>query len=248
MRFTPTSFFAQTGTLSFSGGVTGSYTSGGINYGFTKFTSSATLVVGANTDVDIFVVGGGGSGDRTGGGGGGILYTSTKLYKGTYDVKVGLGGVNGTNGQSSSISANGYVYQALGGTSTGLSGEPTQYSAGANSDCGGANLAGGGGASAAINGYDSTCIPSATGGNGGEGLIFSLDGTPNVYSSGGGGRGRSTSGGFASGGGGGTNAGNGGSFPQAATSAVDGFGGGGGGGYISVGNGGSGTIIIRYKL
>jgi hypothetical protein len=97
-------------------------------------------------------------------------------------------------------------------------------------------------------GSDARCIPSSTGGNGGEGLTYNMDGTASVYGSGGGGRGRATPGGFASGGSGGTNAGNGGSFVAAATSAIANFGGGGGGGYGSVGNGGSGVVIIRYTI
>ena len=163
---------------------------------------------------------------------------------------VGLGGISGNSGQSSSIANDGFKFEALGGgiNDLGISGTPTAFSGGLSLSCGGTNAPGGGGGSSKQNGFDSACSPAIVGGNGGEGLIFSLDGTPNVYGSGGGGRGRATAGGFASGGSGGTNAGNGGSFPAAATSATNGFGGGGGGGYTTVGNGGSGTIIIRYKL
>ena len=249
MRFTPTAFIgSQAGTLSFIGGVSGSYTSGGINYGFNKFTTSGTLTVGSNTDVDILVVGGGASGGQTGGGGGGVLYNSIRLYKGTYNVTVGGSVVSGSNGQSSSIAAYGYNYLAMGGEAGGNSGQPTSNLPGASFSCGGGNSPGGGGGSAATSGSDATCTPSSIGGNGANGLTYNMDGTASVYGSGGGGRGRATPGGFASGGSGGTNAGSGGSFPAFATSAINGFGGGGGGSYDGRGGGASGVVIVRYRL
>lgn len=252
MRFTPTAFFGgqlgPTFIATAQGASSGSFISGGIDYGFIKFSSgSYTLNVNSGAEVDLLLVGGGAAGDRTGGGGGGVFQSSTRLYKGTYTVIAGRGGTSGSLAVSSSISANGIRYEALPGSITGSSGQPTSFAAGANSDCGGSNLAGGGGASAAQNGFNSTCTPSIVGGNGGQGLTLNFDGTSSVYASGGGGRGRATAGGLASGGAGGTNAGNGGSFVAAATSAINGFGGGGGGGYTSVGSGGHGVVIIRYR-
>lgn len=243
MRFTPTSFLGQTTSgLVLSGGLSGSYTSGGINYEFQKFTSNGELVVGRNVDVEMLIVGGGAAGDRTGGGGGGVNYTSTRLYKGKYTVTVAT--ASSTNGYSSSVANAGFNYVALGGASTGSSGNPTAFPPGNDINCGGADVPGGGGAGASQAGFSAICI---VGGNGGEGLTYNLDNTASVYGSGGGGRGRATPGGFASGGSGGTNAGNGGSFVAFATSGVNGYGAGGGGAYSAPGSGSSGVVIIRYR-
>ncbi len=247
MRFTPTSFLGQTTSgLVLSGGLSGSYTSGGINYEFQKFTSNGELVVGRNVDVEMLIVGGGAAGDRTGGGGGGVNYTSTRLYKGNYTVTVAA--ASSTNGYSSSIANSGFNYVAYGGAFTGSSGTPTSFAPGANTNCGGSDLPGGGAGGASQTGSNATCTPSATGGNGGQGLTYNLDGTASVYGSGGGGRGRATPGGFASGGSGGTNAGNGGSFVAFATSGINGYGAGGGGAYSAPGSGSSGIIILRYII
>lgn len=252
MRFTP---FAFSGTqvgqfVSATGGTTGSYTSGSVTYKYHKFTTNGTFNVAAGGSVEMLIVGGGAAGDRTGGGGGGVLYLSQRIYKGTYNVKVGSGGISGSiTGSSSALSASGYLYEAFGGASTGSSGQPTYFTPGANTNCGGDNLPGGGGASAAANGFNATCTNNDMGGNGAEGVTYNLDGTNRVYGSGGGGRGQATPGAFADGGTGGTNAGNGGSYPQAATNATPNFGGGGGGGYNGVvGTGGSGVVIIRYRI
>jgi len=251
MRFTP---FAFSGTqlgqyVSATGGITGTYTSGSVNYKYHKFTGNGTFSVATGGSMEILIVGGGATGARTGGGGGGVLYLSQRIYKGTYQVTVGNGGVSGSVvAGTSALSASGYLYQALGGDNTGSSGQPTNYIAGANTECGGSDLPGGGGGGASQSGSNATCVPQATGGNGGQGLTYDLDGTATVYGSGGGGRGRATPGGFASGGTGGTNAGNGGSFVAFATSGVANTGGGGGGSYTGpVGFGGSGVVIIRYQ-
>lgn len=247
MRFTPIAFLgSQVGTVSATGGTVGTYTSGGVNYKYHKFTSNGSFAVTTGGDVEMLIVGAGAGGSRTGGGGGGVNYVSTRIYKGTYNVIVGNGGAG--NGESSSFETNGLRYNALGGATTGSSGQPTAFAPGTDSNCGGPDLPGGGGGSSAQTGSNATCVPQATGGNGGEGLTFDLDGTARVYGSGGGGRGRATPGGFASGGAGGTNAGSGGSFVAFATSGVNGFGGGGGGSYGTVGNGGSGVVIIRYEI
>lgn len=246
MKFTPFSFVGSVATKgNLVGGITGSYTSGGINYTFNKITASTDLIVPSSLDVDIMIVGGGAAGDRTGGGGGGVYYNSLRLYKGTYRVTVG--GESTGNGNSSSVANAGFRYEALGGTTTGTSGAPTSFAAGDNTSCGGSDLPGGGGGSAAANGLSASCVNNNYGGDGGQGLTYALDNVAAVYGSGGGGRGRATPGSFADGGTGGTNAGNGGSFPAAATNATNGYGGGGGGGYSGVvGKGGSGVVIIRY--
>lgn len=269
MRFTPTALLGsqQLGTFNFqtpAGATTGTFSSGGIDYGFIKFPSgSYTFNVTTGAEVDLLVVGGGGAGIVTpdigskGAGGGGVLYApSTRLYKGTYSVVVGGGAIpNQVQASGSSISAYGVSYTTTGGYGTGESGLPTTFPPGANSpNCSGAggNRGFGGGGSSAASGSDAFCNPSnlGIGGNGGQGLTFNMDGTPNVYGSGGGGGGGTAIG--ASAGVGGTNAGNGGGRTTSVTSGVNGFGGGGGGEYAGnsggAGSGGHGTVIIRYRI
>jgi hypothetical protein len=265
MRFTPFTFVGsqQLGTFNFdtpAGATTGTFSSGGVDYGYVKFTSgSYTLNVTTGAEIDMLIVGGGGGGrvDGTtvagvGGGGGGVYYSEIRLYKGNYNVFVGAGGAQNITGISSSISSYGIYYSAEGGNNVGTSGLPQSNSPGANSgNCGGSNnTAGGGGGGASATGSSAFCPPSnkPDGANGGEGLSYNMDGTPSVYGSGGGGG--SAANAFAQGGIGGTNAGNGASYNTTATNAVNGFGGGGGGERAGnpgqAGSGGHGIIILRY--
>jgi hypothetical protein len=257
MRFTPIGFLgSQTGNLSPVGGVTGSFTSGGVNYAFNKFTTSGELVLPNNIEATLLVVAGGASGIDSatqagvGGGGGGVLYTETRLYKGRYNVSVGLGGISGSAGQSSSLSNTGFKYEALGGGtigSIGNSGAPTSFNVGAS-----ITEAAGGGAGASQNGFDYVFITTRDGGKGGEGLTYNMDGTSSVYGSGGGGGGSTDQ--NADGGIRGTNAGDG--YQQTpfgnVVQAINGYGGGGGGcqsGNLGPsGPGGSGVVIIRYQI
>jgi hypothetical protein len=264
MKFTPTSFLSgqlgPTLIATTEGGTSGSFTSGGIDYGFIKFTTgSYTLNVSTGTDVSMLVVGGGGGGELTpdsqvGGGGGGVFYTDTRLYRGTYNIIVGAGGNSDNNGQSSSITAYGYLYEAGGGFKAGTSGFPQSNAPGSNSgNCGGTgvNRGGGGGGGAAATGSSAICPGGrANGANGGQGLTYNMDGVASVYGSGGGGG--SATGAFAQGGLGGTNAGNGASYNTDATNAINGFGGGGGGERAGntgqSGKGGHGVVVIKYRL
>ena len=266
MRFTPFTFVGsqQFGTFAFdaSGGTTGTFSSGGIDYNYLKFTAgSYTLNVTTGAEIDLLMVGGGGGGRidggtiaGQGGGGGGIYYSETRLYKGTYNVVVGTGGAQNVSGISSSISSYGISYIAGGGSNLGTSGEPQSNSPGANTgNCGGgATSAGGGGGGASATGSSAFCPPSniPNGANGAEGLTFNFDGTPSVYGSGGGGGSAFAPGGI--GGIGGTNAGNGAGYSTFATNAINNFGGGGGGeraGNPAVaGSGGDGIIILRYTI
>jgi len=267
MRFTPTAFYgSQLGqtlvaTLSGAGATSGSFTSGGINYGYIKFTSgSYTLNVTTGAEIDMLIVGGGAGGSvisaqgSKGGGGGGVYTTTTRLYKGSYSVLVGAGGSVNNNGISSSISAYGYNYYAEGGNSTGEQGIPIGYPAGMDGPVcsGGLDFGHGGGGGAAASGSNGFCSGAnvGQGGAGGEGLTYNFDGTPSVYGSGGGGGGGILVGG--NGGAGGTNAGNGGGFSTGPTNAINGYGGGGGGEASTntggAGTGGHGIVIIRYRL
>lgn len=262
MRFTPTGFVgSQVGTLQFSaiGGTSGTFTSGGINYGFIKFTTgSASLSVERGANVDILLVGGGAAGlnqlaGQKGGGGGGVRVVSTRLLKGDYTINVGTGENTASIATPSSLKGYNIDYYASGALG-GISGDP-QFTlpGGSTGNCGGLNnTAGGGGGGALTTGSTAFCpdnnIPD--GAAGGQGLTYNFDGTASVYGSGGGGG--SAANPFAQGGVGGTNAGNGASYNSNAGNGINGFGGGGGGERSNTpgsgGNGGNGTIIIRYTL
>lgn len=264
MRFTPTAFIGSAigGSLvaTATGAESGSFTSGGINYGFFKFTTgSATLTISTGANLDILLVGGGGGGFTgsanagNGGGGGGVNLVSTRLLRGSYTINVGTGGTPNENGQSTTLTGYNLVYTGGFGRADGVSGAPQSNINGDNVSCAGLNnSAGGGGGGASQTGSSAFCpgnnIPN--GANGGEGLTYNFDGTASVYGSGGGGG--SAANPFAQGGGGGTNAGNGASYNGNAGNAINGFGGGGGGdraGNPNVGaRGGNGTLIIRYTI
>ena len=194
---TTTTTAAQT-PFSASGGTVGTFTSGGIEYVYHQFTSSAqtttsnytlTSITGSTTKAIIYVIGGGGAGgvsDESGvgsGGGGGagqlVISGSFSLsFPTNYSIQVGRGGIgvtsqgNGDNGiQSSfgSITATAGL-GGVGGTSTDLDG--------GNSGNGflggdGGSAIGGGGAGAAANGTSAN-IPIAKGGNGGTGILFDI--------------------------------------------------------------------------
>jgi hypothetical protein len=261
MRFTPTAIFGSSVGSSLqaiaTGAQSGSFISGGINYGFLEFqytTGSSTLTVATGANVDILLVGSGaGAAGQTGGGGGGVNVISTRLLRGFYTISVGAGGARRGNGNPTSLTGYNINYIAGGGEG-GVSGLPTSNTFGASSgNCGGGNTAGGGGGGASQTGSSAFCPPSnvPNGAAGGEGLTYNFDGTASVYGSGGGGGGDNSA--FAGGGPGGTNAGNGASYNAAGTSAINGFGGGGGGERAgnfpsSGGTGGHGTIIIRYTI
>lgn len=266
MRFTPT---AMMGTLvgaeliaEASGAVSGTFSSGGIDYGFIKWTNttgSHTLNISVGSNVDLLLVGGGGGGDIVdiiagkGGGGGGVNLISTRLGRGAYTINVGAGGAAGANGNSTTFTGYNLTYSAGGGGADGTSGTPQSFAPGGDSgDCGGGGRAAGGGGGASGTGSTAICPPSNVpdGGNGAEGLTYNFDGTPSVYGSGGGGGGDDQA--FAQGGAGGTNAGNGASYNTNATDATNGFGGGGGGERDGnpgqAGKGGHGVLILRYVI
>lgn len=266
MRFTPTAIFGSSVGSSLqataTGASEGTFTSGGINYGFFQFGGVGTLTVGTGANVEILLVGGGGGGNTgsvdtniigIGGGGGGLSVISTRLLKGNYTINVGQGGTANQNGQTTSLTGYNLNYNVAGGRADGVSGAPQGNSGGIGVVCAGANnRAGGGGGSSATTGSSAFCPPSnvPNGAAGGEGLTFNFNGTTSVYGSGGGGG--SAANAFAQGGVGGTNAGNGASYNTTATNATNGFGGGGGGERAGntnqAGIGGNGTLIIRYII
>ena len=179
------------------------------------------------------------------------------------------GGGGGARGKLGTISnglngASGGGGCGDGGANTGLGGTAsiqfvnnnTLYT-GYNGASGGPAFNGGGGGGYTSAGFSATTI---SGGNGGSGITNNITGIIMNYSAGGGGgaynNGVST--GTKGGNGGNITAGNGGNYPGAnGGNATNGSGSGGGGGGPTLapvsgtflgGNGGSGIVIIRYKL
>ena len=226
--------------------------------------------------------GAGGSDRGGGGGAGGYIYNSTYgLTAGTYSVTVGAGGVgttSSTGGGSGTIGGSGgsstfAALTAVGGgggggchptnktpTSGGSGGGGSQYNGAAAGASGTAGQgfaggtgfeqgsAGGGGGASAVGGNSASTL----GGNGGNGVAYSISGASQTYCGGGGGGvfGANTAAGWnpgtggTGGGGGGSNTGNG----NAATY----YGGGGGGARdangatTTGGNGYQGIVIVSY--
>jgi len=81
---------------------TGTYSAGGNNYAYYRFTSSGTLSVTAEGYLDYLIVSGGAGGSSSvAPGQGGWTSGSVKLSAGTYSVGVGAGGAqNGTSSSS----------------------------------------------------------------------------------------------------------------------------------------------------
>ncbi len=106
--YIPVSFFgAGQGCITATGGVTGSYISGGVLWKYHQFdantftTSSFNVLSGSNLNGKLLIVGGGGSGGAgvgsggaTGGGGAGgvVYYDQFPIITGSYQVVVGRGG------------------------------------------------------------------------------------------------------------------------------------------------------------
>jgi hypothetical protein len=169
-----------------------------------------------------------------------------------FDSLIAIGGGGGTS-DANSVSNGGSGGGSRGNSSgqlggTGVAGQG--HSGGANAFNFSPYQTGGGGGGAGTpgqDGYDFRLSPGS--GNGGNGLLISITGTPTYYAGGGGGS-DNIYGGYGGLGGGGNayNSGTGGSNGTANTG-----GGGGGGGHNSGtnyngGNGGSGIVVIRYVL
>jgi hypothetical protein len=233
--------------------VSATYADGGFNWQRVTFTSSANLVVTTAGLMDILIVGGGGGGGsgvgyngEGGGGGGAGLLTISTLYvpAGTYAVTIGAGGSTGTPatvGGWSGISILKIQYAG------GAGGGQAWQGAVAGPNSGGASYRGGYGGNAGVASQQlygflsggSTGAGDNGGGAGmggaggtrtaGAGVASTFTGTSVTYAAGG--LGGGTSG----------------------TAAVSGAAntGTGGGGAISTatgGNGGSGIVIVRWKI
>ncbi len=282
-----------------TGGTITSPTIGGIVYRVHTFTDSGTFTVNTGGNLEYLVVGGGGAGGDDisgGGGGGGFLTGTTGVIIQNYTVIVGAGGAATTGTESTGLGNNGSSSSfssiiALGGGAGGGEGQPTGASGasgggGGISGAGGAGtqgysggnaiaLAAGGGGGAGGAGLNGA---NPYGGNGGPGLLSTIDGNSYYYAGGGGGNGWSQAsygGNGGSGGGGGSGGvnstyinpgvgntqgrnnglnGNIGASGKGGNAGANTGGGGGGAGetnwqYQSTsGSGGSGIVIIRYPI
>lgn len=253
MRVQPFAFIGGGATPFFAeGGEVGTFTSGGLDYKYHKFTASAQLNViqGTNSDVRVLVVGGGAGGDTTnvnenGGGAGGVIYSSSVyLQQGIYNVSVASSVGAATNGQTSSFSGTALSIEAGGGLVTGVSGTPQSNAAGLTVSCGG-TPAGGGGAGAGAAGSDGFCVPTTSGGAGGNGLLIKIGehSTSSFAAGGGGGSNQNNT----AGAGGTTGGGIGGSANQTVQSgSFFGAGGGGQGNFGGGGAGAGGVVYVQY--
>jgi hypothetical protein len=246
-----------------------------VHSGGTENQTSHSVTFEQNALCDILIVGGGGGGGKTdagGGGAGGLIYIQNIILTGTYDIKVGKGGLGGTSsslvgligekgGNTSFIGTNAN-YVAYGGGGGGY-GHPTDIeppNLGPYGSSGGLGtsdqtresynintqgqgyLGGLGTAAEGGGGGGGSGGPGFNSGNGGNGTQINITGT-NLYYAGGGGGGHNPSG--TSGG-----LGGGGSATFSTGSNATYYGGGGGGGGANWGNGGNGfagIVIIRIK-
>ncbi len=246
-----------------------------VHSGGTEAQTTHTITVGQNTICDILIVGGGGGGGKTdagGGGAGGLIYVQNIILTGTYDIKVGKGGLGGTSastvailgdkgGNTSFIGTNAnYVAYGGGGGGYGHPSDVEPSNLGPYGSSGGLGtsdqtresfnvntpgqgyLGGLGTAAEGGGGGGGSGGPGINSGNGGIGTQINITGT-NLYYAGGGGGGHNPSG--TSGG-----LGGGGSATFYVGNNATFYGGGGGGGGANWGNGGngfSGIVIIKFK-
>jgi hypothetical protein len=245
-------------------------------YSSSTYNPTFTVLSGNDTGSKLLIIGAGGSGgtaggagDGGGGGAGQVIYvdnftltsgssytltvpgyapsvTSTQGINGSAAVGFGYtanggggGGAAFPNGEGRSVtggSGGGGSEGELGGTGTFNGGESFA----------GASGAGGGGASG--NGNDTAGGATSTPGNGGTGLTFTINGSPMSVAGGGGGGSQNNVPAATGADGGGTGA----TFDTNSSEGLLGTGAGGGGGRgpsdSATGEGGSGRIVIAYKI
>ena len=241
------------------------------------FTADGTFTMPCVGKVEVLLVGGGGGGGANvgayggaGGGGGGVVHTNAVLVAGEYSISIGAGGEVGTSGGATSafgLKAYGGGFGAgsnEGSNPTDVVGTPggdgasgggathTRYgpsgamSGGAALYVAKGNLGNAGGAASHVFGPGGgggagevgETVTGTTPGKGGSGVVCDISGRAVSYGGGGAGY-RSNSKVSGGAGGGGACNGNGTGEP-----GTDGLGGGGCGGS----KGGSGVVVIRYKL
>jgi hypothetical protein len=146
-----------------TGGIISYYTLGNTNYCVHTFLDSGSFIPESSLQIDYLIVAGGGSGgsggDQThegaGGGAGGLIYqTGITFTNSTYNIIIGKGGSENSNGENSSITGTGLTSNriALGGGKGGHSDYPFSYGGGPyNSQQEGNDGGSGGGAAGAGN-------------------------------------------------------------------------------------------------
>jgi hypothetical protein len=232
----------------------------------------------ARVDYLIVGGGGGGGGGYAGGGGGagGVVQGTLNVTTGSYSITVGAGGAasagNSNSGESSTAfsktasgggggggrdnwtglngasgGGGGWKLGGSAGVSNGGTGIAGQGKSGGNGNSGGGVSMGGGGGG--FNSAGSNFTSNTKGGDGGSGLVTSFTGVSRSFAGGGGGGAEPSA---AASGLGQHGGGNGGRSGVAATSGTANSGSGGGGAARSLsspsGAGGSGTVIIRYRI
>lgn len=263
----------------------GTETRPGDGYAYHTFRTSDTFQLSSSTYVEYAVIGGGGGGSVSGGGGGGggVVMGATTLSGGGHSFTIGAGGAGGTAGGGQSTSFNGQTGLGGGGgrspgggggggsssinapAGTGQQGFPGGGGNGPNAS--GSKYGGGGGGGMGASGSRGSAAavgnspdqPSnvSPGGNGGAGLIMTINGTPYFNAgvqqrAGAGGGGGGGGGSRGRGGGGGTGGGGTGANSRSpGASSGTGLGGGGGGGSFQGPDGapgGAGALVFRYSL
>jgi len=257
------------------GGSVYSIVENGVTYRVHKFTTvgSSTFTAPSSgvSSVEVLVVAGGGGGGGYidgGGGAGGLIYNSTYAVTAGQPIAVAVGaggtGANGYNGVGTkgSNSTFGSLIAIGGGGGGGLESPEMNGGSGGGRGHGATGVGGSGTAGQGNNGgghvYSGTNWPSGGGGgaggaggtpatgssnagNGGVGLAYSISGSLIYYA--GGGAGGNYPAGAAAGTGGLGGGGNGGQVNGAGAPNT-----GGGGGGATIGNGGSGIVIVRYPI
>ena len=238
-------------TLSATGGSVSDIIIGGQTYRVHEFTSTGTStfeVVDGSGEIECFIVGGGGgtlstsTAGNSGGGGGGFTLTQTFIASPqTYNVIVGDGG-DGDSGESSSFNGTLVANGGFGGSGgDGFDGGSGGGSRG--SPVAGSTVPGGDGGSDGTDG-------ESTNNSGGQGQNTTTRefGSPTgvLYSGGGGGGSRDSAAGLGGDGGGG----NGGKNALGEDGSPNTGGGAGGIGRNVTGSakGGSGIVLIRYRI
>lgn len=198
-------------------------------------------------------------------GGGGSAETPLTLGPGSYTVTVGAGGADrasGSNSVFSSVTSLGGGRGGgfgQGGPASGGSGGGAAFSAAPAGSgtagqgyAGGGNTTGGAGGGGGAGGVGAGASSESTGGNGGVGVSSSINGSATFRAGGGGGGTTDYYGGTPDPGDGGNGGGGNGSYTGNGSPGTANTGGGGGGprgnGSSVGGAGGSGIVIIRYKV
>ncbi len=111
----------------------GTYSSGGKNWKWHKFTSNGTFTWVSEAACDILVVAGGGGGGHSlyhngGAGGGGVLHaTDYTLAAGSYSITVGNGGAGGTKQGGGGGNPRPAPYNNGGSDTPGFQGQPSSF-------------------------------------------------------------------------------------------------------------------------